>query len=239
MTTDTLRHTLRRYGRKALELVYPGGCMLCGSTLMTSERFVCTPCLESLPRTLFELRSHNPMAERLARDCDLQGAAAYFYYRPGTPMATLVQNFKYGGFHALARCMGRYVGQRMIAGGQFGDADALVPVPMHWSKRMRRGYNQTESIARGLAEATGIPVVRMLRARRRHSTQTRKTHAERLDNVRGAFGVRLPEAMPTHAVIIDDIFTTGATMRECVATLAAAFPAMRVSVFTLGFAGEL
>ena len=230
---------LKRMAVVMLETAFPSGCTLCGHRLMTSERFICTPCLESLPRTRFTSRKQNPLVESLARDCRLEQATSFLYYRPNTPLALAVRDFKYGGRHGLAHRLGVYMGESLISSGFFGDADALVPVPMHWRKQMLRGYNQTELLAEGVAEATGIPVVRLLKARRSHATQTRKTHEERIRNVRDSFAFRPPRPEPNHAVIIDDIFTTGATARECVRTISEAAPGMRISLLTLAFAGEL
>lgn len=239
MLTDRFRAALRRMGVLLADTTFPTGCTICGQRLMTGERFICTPCLESLPRTRFSSRSENPVAESLARDCSLVGATAFLYYRPSTPLSLAVRDFKYGGRHALAYRLGQYMGESLAGTGFFGDADALVPVPMHRRKQLVRGYNQTDLLAEGVADAMGIPVMHILKARRAHATQTRKTHEERARNVRDSFAFRAPATLPGHAVIIDDIFTTGATVRECARTLAAAAPQMRLSVLTLGFAGQL
>ena len=117
---------------------------------------------------------------------------------------------------------------------------AVVPVPLHWRKRWRRGFNQAEIIASGVAEKLGGFLVEpnLLRRRRYTSTQTRRSATSRLSNVSGAFAVnpreleKLRAAGITHILIVDDVLTTGATLSECIRLLQDHFT---VSAATLGF----
>ncbi len=119
----------------------------------------------------------------------------------------------------------------------FSVVDLIVPVPLHPRKQRKRGYNQSEWIARGLSESMEKPLSAGNLYRTMHtSTQTRKNRFERWQNVEGIFGVKNPEEFfGKHVLLIDDVITTGSTLE------ASAFQLLkindtRVSIATLGFA---
>ena len=110
----------------------------------------------------------------------------------------------------------------------------FVPVPLHFFRKWKRGYNQSDLIANALAKYVGGSVQRLLRRKRHTPSQTSLTKAQRKENVRGAFGLRRfakidPQAM---YVLTDDVFTTGSTLNECARVLKES-GATVVRVFTL------
>jgi ComF family protein len=101
----------------------------------------------------------------------------------------------------------------------------LVPVPLHWKREQERHYNQSQEIARHLGALLGLPVVPALKRTKATPTQTHLTRKQRLQNLRGAIalsaaGKRLNPAETKGIVLIDDVFTTGATVQECARILA-------------------
>ena len=135
----------------------------------------------------------------------------------------------------------------------FNDIDLVIPVPLHWARRWKRGYNQAEVIARAVAQELGAPVSTDILIRRRSTkTQTRLDVGEKQKNVHGAFALsrkagetltgerRWPgRAAPEwyrHVLIVDDVLTSGATMAECMEVLQPYFGrGTRLSCATLGF----
>ena len=118
--------------------------------------------------------------------------------------------------------------------GFFSGADCVAGVPMHWWKKARRGYNQTDFIARGISDATGLEVVDVLEATRAHKTQTAMTLQERLANLSGSFRVKDPDALRGKGlVLVDDVCTTGSTLRSLAAEVAAAVPDCRLYLLSL------
>jgi ComF family protein len=100
--------------------------------------------------------------------------------------------------------------------------DAVVPVPMHWSRQMWRGVNSPELIAERMAARLGIPLASHLLVRRRRTApQASLPPSQRLANVRGAFRARAHRDLPgSRLLLVDDVMTTGATLNEAAKTLA-------------------
>jgi len=121
--------------------------------------------------------------------------------------------------------------------------DIVIPVPLHWTRRWRRGYNQAEVIARGIADVLGAELrTDILRRARRTRSQVRLPVEAKASNVLGAFALpasyakNLVNLRARHILLVDDTFTTGATLNACRAALRQAFPLpVRISVATLAF----
>jgi ComF family protein len=125
----------------------------------------------------------------------------------------IIQALKYDKRRSLARPLA----ERMARSGAevLEGADALVPVPLHFMREWRRGFNQAAEIARHI----GVPVLDCLRRRRATITQTDLPEAQRHANVRGAFTVRRPVPAGAILVVVDDVSTTGATLDACALAL--------------------
>ena len=169
-------------------------------------------------------------------------AAALFFYRAESDYSKITRCIKYHGRVEVGQHFGMLLGDRLAESHLFSDVDAVVPVPLHWMRRWKRGYNQAEVIASGVARRLGVPMKNnILRRCRRTRTQTKLSIAEKRKNVTGAFDVsdkaRSNEELK-HLLIVDDVFTTGSTLMACFVALREVFPpGVRISVATLGFVG--
>lgn len=239
-------------GTALLDLAMPRRCVVCRGTLLLRERFICTSCLADLPLTYFWERTHNPMADRLneriqASLADDQHppepyafASALFFYNSESDYKRIPQHLKYQAGLDSGRWFAAMLGRAMAAAPAYADVDTVIPVPLHWTRRWSRGYNQAEVIARELASALGAECRPdwLLRVRRT-ATQTRVSVTAKSANVSGAF--RACESvsaapLPHHVLIVDDTFTTGATLDSCRQALRAVLPPpVRISVATLAF----
>lgn len=200
------------------------------------ERFVCTACRYRIPMTGFCREADNPMWRRFWGLVPIERAAALFWFIEGSEWRRLIHGFKYGGKWLLAIRAGRWLGAELAAGGLFGDADVVVPIPLHWRKRLSRGYNQSEYIAEGVARSLGITCdFRSVRRKVNNPSQTRQRHGDRWENVADIFAVRRPERLRgKHVLLVDDVFTTGATVISCAEAIVAACGGdVRISVATL------
>jgi len=142
----------------------------------------------------------------------------------------LIHLFKYGGMRPLDRVLGAWLASAYPRLEHF---DALVPMPLHWWKRMQRGFNQSDLLVRELSRRVGVPTLNAARRRRRTAVQARLTPAQRRDNVRGAFDVPSPERVRgLSLLLVDDVMTTGSTVNACAKALKQA-GAARVCVLTV------
>ena len=160
-------------------------------------------------------------------------ARAATLYEAGGTMRQAILLFKYGGRQSLARHLSHLMVEAV--GGLFdpGQFDLLIPVPLHPSRERERGFNQAALLAKEVGRAWGLRVgTRLLRRVRATEAQSGR-RPEREANVKGAFEVAQPDRVEgRRLLLIDDVFTTGATVNECAKALLAA-GAAEVAVYTL------
>ena len=187
--------------------------------MLHGEEAMCTDCLLSLPR-LVGHTGDTGIAEALSNGVAPAGlSAVWFRYDRHSPFADLVRSAKYGNRPRQARLLGRAFARELTADykSAIDGIDLLLPVPMHWFKQIRRGYNQSREIAAGISDITGIPVGDNLISARPHTSQTHRSRRGRLVNVQGTVECRHPaELKDLDICLVDDIVTTGATLSECV-----------------------
>ena len=173
-------------------------------------RTVCTVCRMDAPLTGFWTQVDNPVVRKFWGLVPVVNASAFLFFVRGNGYRDLIHGFKYYGRWRQALEMGAWYGGELAAGGLYAGVDVVVPVPLHLRKRLHRGYNQAEYIARGIAESLGVPVdVHSVRRHRHNPSQALKEHRQRWENVRGIFSVRRPGRLcGKHILLVDDVLTT-------------------------------
>lgn len=223
---------------KLLDIIAPRTCAQCGARLAPTEEGVCLGCLLELPRTEHWRQPYdNPVAHLFWGRLDIEKAAAYFHYVSGSEAARIIHAMKYYGRYDLGETLGRVAAREFAAEGFFRDIDIIVPVPLARNRRRHRGYNQSEEIARGVAQTTGLPMeTKAIKRKKYRKSQTSLSRLERLENVEGIFTLASAERLEgKHVLIIDDVVTTGATIIACASQLAA-IPGIKISVMALATA---
>ncbi len=232
-------HALASAGRALLygfgQLVYPNACRLCNEPLAPDAGFFCQACHSGL------LSDSQPACPRCAatvgpyvhldggctncRDARLAFDRAVRLGPYDALWKETVLRLKHHTGEGLAEAVGSLWAVRVAEALRDARPDAVVPVPLHWWHRVRRGYNQSEALARVLAAKLGVPCrPRWLR----RSRLTRKQHhftspEERRANVRDAFRTRRGDAVRgRHILLVDDVMTTGSTAHEAARPLRAA-----------------
>lgn len=248
----------RIWWRALADLMLPRTCLVCGRKLGLQEDHLCLYCLAEMPRTYFWDRSHNSMADKIngliqeGLEASMHDgntdrrmleryayACALFFFQDEGDYRNILYSLKYGGNTSAGEYFGNMLGRQMARAGHFADVDAVVPVPLHWTRRWMRGYNQAESIAKAVASELGAGLhTDLLHRRRRTSTQTKLDVEQKNRNVTGAFEAVKCGHEPAHIVLVDDVFTTGATLYACFTALRKVYPSARISVATLGFVGS-
>ena len=199
------------------QTVFPTTCACCGRVLVGDERQVCIGCLSSLSETLVGAVPGNPAERLLAGHMPLQAAMALCRFRQGNTVQAVVHAMKFHGNTELCLMMGRQLGMELLRSGRFDDVDVLVPVPLHWWRRLRRGYNQSELLCRGIAAVMPREVVTDAVVRHRYTRQqSLQSGPARSINVEGAFRLhRHGRLEGRHVLLVDDVLTTGATLGAC------------------------
>ena len=219
-------------------LLFPRFCKVCGNKLGKSEDHICTVCLRQLPMTHYDSMALNPVMQHFVGFPAVQHASAFYFYTHGNKYSSLITQSKYSDKPEIGQYLGRLAASELEKSGFFEGIDCLIPVPLSRWRRWKRGYNQSEWIARGLTEVAQIPLRTDNLIRFKHNeTQTHMTRDERWKNVQGIFAVRHPERLAgRHVLIVDDVITTGATLMSCAETLSNTVPDIRISIFTLAAA---
>lgn len=124
-------------------------------SLADGEHFICTRCRWEMPLTGYWREEDNPVRAKLGAAYDVSRASAMFFYQKGSGYEDLIYKFKYKGQGSIARELGRWFGYELNESGLYGDVDVIIPVPLHVLRRFKRGYNQAELIAQGLAKELG------------------------------------------------------------------------------------
>jgi len=217
-----------------VNVIFPNVCTVCHRTLVKGENIICLHCLLDLPRTQLHKQQPNEIHERLmCVGIPIEKATSLFYYYRDTPYARLVHDTKYHSRPVVGRTLAAMHAKELLPTGFFDGIDCIVPVPLHRIKRLSRGYNQAEELAKGISSVTNIPVVDALSAAY-HSTQTRKDAHQRLLNVKDVYGLANANAIAgKHILLLDDVITTGATILSCMHAIRNASPSTRISVYSL------
>ena len=231
----------RRGWQELADMVWPRRCGVCGGFLDTEERYVCAECLKDMPLTYFWSWRANPAEQILWARTYLEGVVSLFYYSRDNDYKELLHAVKYGGNVATGRWLGRMLGEKMREAA-YPLPDVIVPVPLHWRRQWKRGYNQAEVIARGISEGLSgdIPVLTGILRRVRYSTsQTRMSVGSKWENVSGSFVLidnrtAAERLSGRHVLLVDDVLTTGATVEACWDALRV-IPDIRVSYASIAF----
>ena len=213
MRTD--RVSPRRVAEFCLAALLPADCLLCGAPLPWSQRgSVCLPCWNRIPWSP-GLRPRADVLRAILWGADYDGA-----------IRDLIHAFKFAGLDYLGAPLGEHLALRIapLFGTAIPRPDLIVPVPLHWWRSMRRGFNQAHLLAAAIARVTGLPLrPRLLLRCRAGRRQLGSSRHERLRSLDACFEVprgltrRRPRAEleGRRILLVDDVLTTGATLLAC------------------------
>ncbi len=207
----------------ALDLFYPPRCPICEKILDPEDNGICKECFKELPfiQEPYCLRCGKPIRsfeQELCSDCRLhhhlydEGRAVFVYekgVRSSINRLKFYNRREYIPFYVS--CLDRLLRRMMPV----WNAQCLVPIPMHPKKRAQRGFDQAQLLSKGLSGLSGIRLQTDLLIRDRYTASSRKLgRTNRRKNLRGVFSIRSGAQVPESVILIDDIYTTGATMDE-------------------------
>lgn len=200
-------------------LIFPRTCLACQQALARGETHICTACRTELPYTDYHrlATTDNPLARRFWGRVPMEYVLSYLRFLRRGRVQHLLHQLKYQGQQEVGTALGQMYGQELATHGLGLDIDLILPVPLHRRKLAKRGYNQSDTFAEGLSLSLEVPwSAETLRRNSFTASQTRKSRAERWQNVAEVFEVAQPAAvLGKHVLIVDDVLTTGATLEAC------------------------
>jgi ComF family protein len=170
-----------------------------------------------MPRSDYHIDRENPFYQKFKGRIPLKYVMTLFKFVKGGRVQHVLHALKYKNLPELGNTLGRIYGYDLVQANYKHEFDLIIPVPLHISRKRKRGYNQSEEFGKGLSEMLEIPcsdefVKRVIKTK----TQTRKSRLNRWENVSEVFNVIKPEAIKDKRILlVDDVVTTGATLEAC------------------------
>lgn len=197
-------HLLKSAGRGFASILFPPACPVCDRRVEGAS-VPCPDCDAGL-RTLWEEAASLPAVDGLIASLPFTGAAR-----------TLIHRMKYQGHRPAADVLGLLMAASLRSSSCVPHGTCLIPVPLHPTRLRERGFNQAERLARVIARESGLPIQAGLIQRVRFArSQTLLTIEARRRSVAGAFRLRrLPPPACRRPILVDDVWTTGATLEAC------------------------
>ena len=204
-----------------IDLIFPRICAGCRQPLQLNEEQICTDCRFELPLTNSHLQVNDKLNNRFVGKVNLVHALSYLKFVKGGKVQRMMHELKYKGNQEVGEMLGRMYGADLKQNGFCDIFDLILPVPLHLNRLVIRGYNQSDSLAKGLSESLQIEWRNdVLKRGIETKTQISKTRLERYKNMKDVFFVDKPEGLSEkRIVIVDDTLTTGATLESCVLAL--------------------
>lgn len=236
----TLNFKPKRLIADLADFFLPRYCSMCDRRLSSAEQHICAPCLRALNRIEYEGGEVHGVIERLFwGKVPVEKATSMFRYE-GENTRKILHNIKYFDQPQVATFLAALFVKENRNTDFFDGIQAIIPVPLAKQKKIKRGYNQSEYIASGLSQETGIPVIKDAVVRDvNNPTQTMLSHQQRKENVKDIFRLDKPtEVEGKHILVVDDVITTGATILSLAEEINKANH-VKLSFFSLAFAGEI
>ena len=217
-----------------MDLIYPPLCASCGVLRPLDYHIFCLDCLHELPETSFHLYQQNPFTDHFKGRIQIKSGAAFLFFSRMGGTQRLLHQIKYNNQPEIITVIGRWYGKQLIQVPHWADMQAIIPVPLHWKKFRKRGYNQSAVFGAGIGEALGIPCYDYALRRVTHDKSlTGMKRLDRVETIGSSYKLVKPSLVRNkHIMLVDDVLTTGATLEACALTLLEA-KAKSVSLITI------
>ena len=200
-----MKNIFKKIADPLIDWCFPPQCLVCGKVALLNG-YLCHDCFYDLE--IFGKAPHSFDPENSIID------EVSSLYKFNNVMKILIHNLKYNGCDYIGKFIGKQMGI-YYKNTSFKNYDYLVPIPLHRIKKDMRTYNQAEEIANGISQISEIPInIGLLKRSIFTETQTKLNQEGRKENIKNAFKVIEKKEIPSSVILIDDVFTTGATTTE-------------------------
>ena len=211
-------------------MIYPRQCPLCNNILGHGSPSICDPCLAGLPIAHFE-GSPSLIEQILVPLYGITSGIGLYFFRSDNSIQRILHLIKYQNQPNHIKPLVNHSKLQLCE--VLKSVDTIVPVPMHKSKIRKRGYNQARLIADEIGMVISQPVFPLLERSKKNSSQTKRNRLDRWQRVKDDFEVSPHLHHPEHILLVDDVFTTGATTAACIEKLRVQWPNLKISVCCL------
>jgi len=232
-----MNNTISQLLDELLHIIYPNICVSCKEESASSNDVFCIFCKSDLPYSnAFDIRN-NFLEQKLIGRLEFETGAYLFHFYKESKIQEAMHEFKYNGIRNIGVVLGRQFGEKWKNSTSLSMPDVIIPVPLHYQRQAKRGYNQSKVFAEGINETLGVPVLeKVLLKRYRTQSQTKKSRLDRIDNIKESFCIKQPTLLEDkHILLVDDVLTTGATI-ECCAAVISAEVQCKISIGTIALA---
>ena len=198
-----------------INLIFPKTCYSCKSVLVKNERVLCLKCYVDLPKHFNRQNIHQLILS-------VNGKNYKVYRRYKFQKKSAIQKLIYELKYNNKAYLGEYLGKELYKNiSHLQNVNYIIPVPLHEEKLRQRGYNQSELIAKGLQKHLKCKLLNDVLIRKENTvSQTDKSRFHRFENMAGVFYLTEKKELENkHIIQLDDVFTTGATISECIKVL--------------------
>ncbi len=202
--------------KEVFDFILPRFCAACKKKLETTEVVVCYKCLKEIKKVSVE-QLVLAFGNKFRDSAIITDFHSLYLFEKDKPIQGLIHELKYRQKFLIGKYIGKNLGRSIKRKSENWQLDLIMPVPLHHLKLAERGFNQSLYIAKGLESELKIKVEnRAIKRKRYTQSQTTMDFEEREKNIKDAFSLKSIEKIRNkNILLIDDVITTGATIREC------------------------
>ncbi len=204
-----------------IDLIFPNRCFFCSKILTTSYDILCLSCINELPFSNDFLMENNSFKQKASNYFDLEYAFSLFHYPKNGISRKLIHELKYNNKPRIGEVLGNYFAEQSKDFFLKKEIDGIIYVPITKKRELNRGYNQLEDFSRAIGKKLNVPVIYDLVKREKFiKSQINNTKIQRFKNLENVFKINNEyQFNHSHILILDDVFTTGATLLSLVKTI--------------------